>query len=552
MPAMGLDPAKIDALFQNGHISQDVYNGLMGTPAPVAEQQVAAMQYPQVYASEPIAPVNEGLMLAANTPQQTVALDGFVRDEAEMARRAEQQRLLARNQAPGIADDTLPPPPIDDGLAKKRAFAQKAGISDDIINQRLGTPLLAQGPSSDLQKPMPGLKLASDTAPVPKASGSGTRSPYDAGYNMQIQGVRDAATAVGQKTDAQNQDLQNYLKQEQNAEQDRQTNEIFRQGQMDLAIKDLDAATTAVANMRVDPKQFWAKADTADKIIMGVSLFLGAFGAANDGVNRVVPIITGAIDRDIAAQKVNIANAQEGVNKKSNALTQLRSVFKDERMAEEAAKVAALERVKMQVAQKAMQYARPEVAANAKKLVGELMNKQVEHREKFINAAKNGGLDRPLTPSERLAQQKDIGERTVAGLGMLTDAREAPKMRDMKANVDTLRRDINNLVSIAEKGRSFNPLSTDKADAQSLATRIFLKLKEMENLGVPQSFDIEMIRKLIPDDVTAVFTTNALHKIEKARELIEDGWLDTVRARGLSDPTVEEARRARKRLKEGK
>lgn len=508
MPTIDLDPTKVDALFQKGHISQDVYDSIM------APHRVDLPQSQPLYAmNEPRANINPN----PSPAQPTIGQSGLTKDQMKNA--WENGFSLENGQ---IIPNT------NDVTSKKRALATKAGISEDVINQKLGAPK--------------SLNLASDVGKAPKAQAASSMSPYDAGYNKQIQGVNDAATAAAQKTDAQSAALNNYMKQADDLEKDRQANEIFRQGQMDLAIKDLDDSTNAVAAMKVDPNHFWANAATANKILMGVSLALGAFGAANDGVNRVVPIITGAIDRDIAAQKANMAQAREGVNQKSNSLTQMRSVFKDERMAEEAAKIAALEKVKMQVMQKSMQYSRPEVQANAKKLVGELDVKKAEARQKFLQAAKNGGLDRALTPGEQLSVQKYNDERQTP-FGIVKDPREAPKIRDMKGIVDPLRANLKDLEDVTKEGRSWLPFSERTDRAKVLATDTQLQMKELARLGVLSQGDLELMQKMIPSDPTAIMQSNADERIKEAHKLVLRKWKAYIEARGLKDPTLDDPKR---------
>lgn len=512
MPTIDLDPDKVNALYQNGHISDDVYNSIMG-------QQVNASTPPQVME------------------------DGFVRSPEEMARREEQQQILAHNQSGADALDerrnALALQAEQDVIEKKRALARKAGIDESTINQRLG--LTAAVAPSNTSEPMaagaPSLQSASD-AVAPQAQGPGPNptSPFDAGFNQQIEGVNDAANAASQKADDQNTAINNYLNGIDQIEKDRKKAEGERQTKIAAAVKDLDAATNTVAAMKVDPNHFWADASTGNKILMGVSLFLGAIGAANDGVNRVVPIITNAIDRDIASQKANIANAREGVNQKSNTLAQMRSIFKDDRMAEEATKIAALEKVKMQIMQKSMQYSRPEVQANAKKLVGELEVKKAEARQKFLDAASGSGLG-ALTASERLSRQKYDDER-MTPLGMVQDPREAPKIRDMKGLIDPLRSNLMDLQDLTKEGRAFLPFTERAKKAEVLATDTQLQLKELARLGVLSQYDLELMQKMVPSDPTAIFQSNVAGRIEEVNKLVERKWKAYIEARGLKDRTL--------------
>lgn len=506
-------PDKLDILRQNGHISDDAYNTLLTSndgevdpspPGPLSTDMFAAD--PNVY----------------KTPEQTQT-ENLSREEAAK-KAAFDYKLKLSNQ----------------DLKKQGVFEKDAkdglGLTDAEDEVTDKTPL-----NIDLAKPAvstPGTGVPSST--------------FDnSGYEMQKSGIKADADAVGQKGTALEDVYKDSQKEMADLEAQRQMDEASRQMRIEDSLKNLDNLTNEVSSMKVDPNHFWSSASTENKMMLGVSLFLGSLGAANTGDNKAVAIIDNAIKKDIEAQKANMIMAREGVNQKVNVFSQMKSAFKDDRMAEQAAKVAALERLKMNIAQTSAKYANPEVQAKAQYLMGSVINDQNKAKNEFTNAAKIAAQGGAKTFSEQMAQKKDIGERTIPGLGMVSDGRESTKIREMKSNTDTLRQDVNSLVEIAKGGRSWVPWSERSSDAQALSTKIFFKLKELENLGVPQAFDIEMVRKLIPEDVTAIFKANASHNIEKARDLIENDWENYTKARGLNDPSIEEARRSRKKLKKG-
>lgn len=80
----------------------------------------------------------------------------------------------------------------------------------------------------------------------------------------------------------------------------------------------------------IDPNRYWADASTGQKVLAGIGLLFGAMGAAHDGVNKSVGIINQAIDRDIDAQKANLAAKGHGVEMRRGILGAMFTQFQDE------------------------------------------------------------------------------------------------------------------------------------------------------------------------------------------------------------------------------
>lgn len=113
----------------------------------------------------------------------------------------------------------------------------------------------------------------------------------------------------------------------------------------------LNEAMNKFANAEVDPSHFWATKSTGDKILAGIGLALSGLAApSTGGVNQAVSIINHAIDRDIDAQKANLAKKGQEVQHQSSMLNNLRSNFNDDAQAEAAAKMAYLQRAQTMLA----------------------------------------------------------------------------------------------------------------------------------------------------------------------------------------------------------
>jgi len=68
--------------------------------------------------------------------------------------------------------------------------------------------------------------------------------------------------------------------------------------------------------MQIDPDRLWNSRSTAQKILAGVGMFLGALGGGigKTGVNPAMEVINNAISHDIDAQKSHIDNSWKGIS----------------------------------------------------------------------------------------------------------------------------------------------------------------------------------------------------------------------------------------------
>lgn len=98
------------------------------------------------------------------------------------------------------------------------------------------------------------------------------------------------------------------------------------------ALNDYRTEAKRVSSMSVDPTRVLPKGVFAT-ILGTIGAALGGAGQALTGRNSFMETVNGAIDRDIDAQKANIANAREGVAQKGQLYGLMRQKFGDERQA---------------------------------------------------------------------------------------------------------------------------------------------------------------------------------------------------------------------------
>jgi hypothetical protein len=156
-----------------------------------------------------------------------------------------------------------------------------------------------------------------------------------------------------------------------------------RQIYVDQEMSKVRDAVDQMKASKIDPYRFYKHPDGSTNypksIAAAIAVGLGAlgstlparYGGGVGGPNVALQIIDKAIDRDIQAQRDDIANQRAGVGLQMNLLSQMRAQFSDERQAENAARVVMLETYKMKLEEAAMKSGSEKVIANASVLIAE-------------------------------------------------------------------------------------------------------------------------------------------------------------------------------------
>ena len=135
---------------------------------------------------------------------------------------------------------------------------------------------------------------------------------------------------------------------EQKYAQERAALLAAKQAKIDQSLADLDARSSAVANAKVNPEQFWEdKGGGLGRVMAAIAVGLGQYSASRvGGPNAALGIINSAIDRNIAAQRDNIENQKAGLQAKNSLYAQNLAAFGDKESALLATKMNYLEQAK--------------------------------------------------------------------------------------------------------------------------------------------------------------------------------------------------------------
>lgn len=139
------------------------------------------------------------------------------------------------------------------------------------------------------------------------------------------------------------------------------------------------------ANAKVQDGHLWGDEGTGNKLLAGIGLALGAFGAGATGSeNPAVGIIERAISRDIDVQKANIATLGTRAEAARGMLKDYMDVYKDKDAAAAAAEAAQLNWVKTKLAAQTAGLTEPTAKARADGLYSAIAEKQA-NKEAEVN-----------------------------------------------------------------------------------------------------------------------------------------------------------------------
>lgn len=133
-----------------------------------------------------------------------------------------------------------------------------------------------------------------------------------------------------------------------------------RQEHVDGEMTKLQGAVSDLRTSGIDPYRFYRHSDGSvdypKSIASAIAVGMGALGSnlprqygGTGGPNLAMQIIERAIDRDLGAQKEDLANKRAGVGLQMNLLGQMRSQFGEERQADRAARVVMLDHYKLKL-----------------------------------------------------------------------------------------------------------------------------------------------------------------------------------------------------------
>lgn len=491
-----IDPAKIAELVNAGALPADKYASYM--PAPAATEVPAYLSVPpaaqpspdQVFQNKVDTEVSNRLnnMSPGQTPQDIAG----IRSDAERSLLDKSLKEYQANEATKKSSESLAAQQAQDDLKSKTASIQAenekrltlgltpipmpAGVTpavpamDSVSSSQAATMPGDGSPTPDFSPKIAALKLA----------GMG----LDNAYGMQQAGLAKEAKAQIAKSDETFKVLQDAQAKQDALELERVQKEKVRQDQLAAGFKKYDEVNNsyqAAAAKGIDKDHFWATRSTDQKILAGIGLFLGAFGGVRDGSNPAVKVIENAINQDIETQKANIELKGRAATAQNNVYQSMREKFGDDRAAEAATRLAALNRVDMQLKTTAAKYGGQEIAGKLMQAQGQIevakKNAQMALTQAIMSTPEAMGLDRDTAQLVRAAPI--IGAKAEDALKEMAEYRHE---QDVKRSLLKSFDDVNKYRSVAG---TILPGSDSKADAAEagmipLLANLYSRFTELE------------------------------------------------------------------------
>lgn len=380
-----------------------------------------------------------------------------------------------------------------------------------------------------------GMAIQTTTQVMPKLSRSDIKGLSDAAdvtaaaeakaIEVKAQGM--AKQAEIQQLDSMRQGFQNAAEQE---------SEAARQNEINAQMADIQESVKEYNSKEVDPDRRWKSMGGGSKAGTVISLMLGAMGAAfTKGPNYALEQYERSIDRDIDAQKTEIAKSRDAVGLKNNMMSQLMAKGTSERQAQAALRVQRMEELQTGIKAEMLRNDSAEVQArgNASLAAAE------ERKLKFLAELKLATQDRsqiqmaPNTANTKAMQE--LNERAVGlpggGVAYAPRAEDATKLREQSATTMSIQNKTDRLIKLTQSYAGKSIPGQVKDEAKALITDLTMDYGKAKQAGAMSDDEFERMSGLFKDP-TSVFVSDsrAVAAAQAFRQRSDANFINALRA----------------------
>lgn len=326
------------------------------------------------------------------------------------------------------------------------------------------------------------------------------------GTLQQAQAHADAATQQAQVYEEQMKELQ--------------LNEKARKAQADAVMNDINKIQTDVMTQKIDPTRIWSNMSTGNRVLAGISIFLGGVAGGMQGKeNSALAIIQDAVNKDIDSQKADMG-------KKQNMLSLNMAKYNNVNDAAAATKAQLLSITQAQINQAAAKMGSRQALAAAQVANGQIdLQKAQLVSQISASQAAAAKLNNPagISPKDVMKLNQDIRSTLVQmPNGNYIPAFDKESARAVKTTQEKMY-PIKSLMSEAsafmDKGGTF-PLSTRNKESKRIEKSILIELKNLKELGQLTEGDMGIINPLLPS-LGDFFQTDSRNAISSINRQIE-------------------------------
>lgn len=493
---MPLDPEKARQLMEAGYLNQSTYENNFGTNTPVPTPTPAPAPAPAAATGV------FGTDFGSAAPTMP---SGLAEDPMMMARGPE-------GDAKKLAIDAQ-----RQALEKRKSFAKRLGLSDAEIEAKIN-PIVQDLDAQERGLYLTGEKVTPQNvllttdlgAPQVSQKDMYPANPLVASYDLQQQAVGLAGAAGAAKAAEQSSAMKTAQNEMAELQKKQESARVEEQAQLQQKQTELQTEVERVSQLKVDPGRFWADKSTEGKIILGASLFLGAFGAAQTGVNQAAKMIDQAIDRDIRIQQQNIAQETAGLSSKKGLFAEFKNRFKDNDLARSAAKMAYLQDAQMNIERIAKKYESKEIEARAMQMIGALEAQKQQLNADYMSKVQTMIAVDPNADPNALPEEQRV--RFVKGYGLAQKSEYADVAnKELIPETKSINDSLDRLLAISNQpGGTMNPAT--RAEANTQASFLIGKLRlPVTGPGAMSDGERKLLEELIANP-TKVFSLDAANK----------------------------------------
>ena len=283
-----------------------------------------------------------------------------------------------------------------------------------------------------------------------------------------------------------------------------------RQKEVEAELGKLDEKLDELSRQTPDTNRFFSNLSTGNKILAGISLFLGAAaGAQNPAAN----IIGRAIENDINEQRKNLRSSFESLQKRKSLLSEMSDIFKNPQQAEQAARITMINATNQRVQALAAQTKNANAQVKLAQASSQLEQLEQASRAKFMEAsalsALQGGADGRLEAISRLPEK--MRERIVIFPGNQPRVAKNRESAKKLSKAITLGQEVKDQLTVIKnlfkKFGTRNILDRGAIATEESARRSMqLQLKELFNLGVLNGPDLDLLNEFTGEDFFSLTT----------------------------------------------
>lgn len=283
------------------------------------------------------------------------------------------------------------------------------------------------------------------------------------------------------------------------------------------------------AAMKVTSPDIWANKTTGEKIGLAIGLFLGAFGS---GGNKAVAAIDEQIRQDMAVQKANIEKAGDRIGALRGVVADMRQRFRDDSLADAAARAAYYDNAINQTKAKAARYDSDIIRSKSDEMIASLEQRKEaalnEFKMKVMEKQGIGGVNDPYA-----GFTDDQRKRLVLGYGLAAtedDAKEAKKAVIRNKNAGSR---LNRLIEIGETSGA--SLSRElRAEADDIRKELVGMSREaVVGPGAMTDREYDLLLSLVGDPASFTLGNVQLNKLKQFKGRLDQNLRNELNQRGL-------------------